>query len=328
MGLFAHTGGSLLAVDIGTAAVKLVQLASRRGQCLLTTCALEPLPPNAVSGGNISDPGAVGEAIARAAKSAGCRAKRAAIAMPASAVATRTIAVDAALSDSEIEVEVALEARQQLPFGDQELALDFEALQLSAADPSRLDVAVTACRQDAVRQREAVLRRAGLRAAVVDVESHCLQRLVAAQSAPGETVTVADVGCNSVKLLTVRDDEAVFAHAEPFASHALAGPQAGATREALLQLLARSVALAAGAPLAPPARLALAGGGASTLGLAALAEQALGMPAAVLRPFAGMPPAANIDAALLADGAPAMATACGLALRGMAMPPPPGQPAP
>lgn len=321
MGLLSRNAGSLLAVDIGAAAVKLVQLASRRGECLVTAGALEPLPPNAVSGGNVNDPGAVGEAVARAAGRARCRAKRAAVAMPGASVATRTIAVDAALSDSEIEVEVALEARQQMPFGDQELALDFEVLQLSATDPSRLDVAVTACRRDAVRQREAVLRRAGLAAALVDVESHCLQRLVAAQSAPGEAVAVADIGCNSVKLLAMRDESAPFAHAEPFAGHALAGAEGGAAREALLQLLVRLAGMAAASTPAP-ARLALAGGGASVPGLAEDAERVLGLPAAILRPFAAMRPAANVDAALLADGgAPAMAIACGLALRGIATTP-------
>lgn len=321
MGLLSRNAGSLLAVDIGAAAVKLVQLASRRGECLVTAGALEPLPPNAVTGGNVNDPGAIGEAVARAAGRAGCRAKRAAVAMPGASVATRTIAVDAALSDSEIEVEVALEARQQMPFGDQELALDFEVLQLSATDPSRLDVAVTACRRDAVRQREAVLRRAGLAAALVDVESHCLQRLVAAQSVPGEAVAVADIGCNSVKLLAVRGESVPFAHAEPFAGHALAGAEGGAAREALLQLLARLAGMAA-ASTPSLARLALAGGGASVPGLAEDAESALGLPAAILRPFAAMRPAANVDAALLADGgAPAMAIACGLALRGIATTP-------
>lgn len=317
MGLLSRNAGSLLAVDIGAAAVKLVQLASRRGECLLTACALEPLPPNAVSGGNVNDPGAVGEAVARAARRAKCKAKRAAAAMPGAAVATRTIAVDAALLDSEIEVEVALEARQQLPFGDQELALDFEVLQLSATDPSRLDVAVTACRREAVRQREAALRRAGLAVALMDVESHCLQRLVAAQSTPGEAVAVADIGCHSVKVQTVRDESATFAYAEPFAGHALAGADSEAARETLLPTLARLMDMAA-ASSPSPTRLALTGGGACAPGLAANAERALGLPAAVLRPFAAMRASANVDAALLADGAPALATACGLALRGIA----------
>ena len=301
MGLFTRNAGSLLGVDIGTAAVKLVQLDGRKGQP--PACASEALPPNAVAGGNISDLSAVGEAIARAARRANCNTKRAAAAVPAAAVATRTVSVDAALTDAEIEVEVALEARAQLPFGDDELALDFEVLQLSAADPARLDVAVTACRRSTVREREAALRKGGLRPVLVDVDSLCLLRLAARAATPDETVAVADVGAASVKLLTVRDDAVLFARAEPLPSTAN-----GAEQAVVLPLLERLLRLSsATAEAAVAGRLLLAGGGAA--GLPAHAEQALGLPVAVLRPFSTLGLEAD------ADDSPALATACGLALR-------------
>lgn len=51
MGLFTRAAGSLLGIDIGTAAVKLVQLGGRPSHRRLTAWAIEPLPPNAVSSG-------------------------------------------------------------------------------------------------------------------------------------------------------------------------------------------------------------------------------------------------------------------------------------
>ena len=308
MGLFARNAGSLLGVDIGTAAVKLVQLDGRKGQPRRAVCAAEALPPNAVASGNISDLDAVGEAIARAVKRANCNAKRAAAAVPAAAVATRTVAVDAALTDAEIEVEVALEARAQLPFGDDELALDFEVLQLSAADPARLDVAVTACRRSTVRERETALRRGGLRPVLVDVDSLCLLRLAARAATPGETIAVADIGAASVKLLTVRDDAVLFARAEPLPAAAHADAEA-----MLLPLLERLLRLSSStAEAAVAGRLLLAGGGAAAPGLAARAEQTFGLPAAVLRPFSAL----GLEPATTKPGdSPALATACGLALR-------------
>ena len=306
MGLFTRNAGSLLGVDIGTAAVKLVQLDGRKGQP--PACASEALPPNAIAGGNVSDLDAVGEAIARAVKRANCNTKRAAVAVPAAAVATRTVSVDAALTDAEIEVEVALEARAQLPFGDEELALDFEVLQLSAADPARLDVAVTACRSSTVREREAALRRGGLRPVLVDVDSHCLLRLAARTATPGETVAVADIGAASVKLLTVRDDAVLFARAEPLPSTAN-----GAGEALVLPLLERLLRLSsATAEAAVAGRLLLAGGGAAAADLTARAEQTLGLPVATLRPLSalGLEPATATP-----EDSPALATACGLALR-------------
>lgn len=305
MGLFARATGSLLGIDIGTAAAKLVQLGGHPSQRRLTAWALEPLPPNAVSGGQFNDVDAVGEAIARAAKRAKCRGRRAVVAVPAAAVAEREFAVDAALSDREIEVEVALQANEQLHLGH-ELAFDFDVLQLSAEHPAHVDVAVTACRRETVRQREAALRRAGLRTAVVDVDSHCLQRVVAMQAEPGETVAVAEIGATAVKLLTTRDGATLFAHSEPVPTGLAGG------RTALAELLERLLRHSAGTGEAT--RIVLAGG-AATPALATEAAALLPLPVSVLQPFAGMALGPATDSAELAAAAPALATACGLALR-------------
>lgn len=311
MGLFTRAAGSLLGIDIGTAAVKLVQLGGRPGNRQLTAWAVEPLPPNAVSGGQFNDVDAVGEAIACAAKRAKGRGRRAAVAVPAAAVAEREFAVDAALSDREIEVEVALQANERLRLGD-ELAFDFDVLQLSAEHPAHVDVAVAACRRETVQQREAAVRRAGLRAAVVDVDSHCLLRVVAMQSAPGETVAVAEIGATAVKLLTMRDGATLFAHSEPVPT-GLAEMHGAGGRSALVEQLGRLLRHSAGTDEAT--RIVLAGGAAATPALATEAAALLPLPVSVLQPFAGMALGTETDSAELAVAAPALATACGLALR-------------
>lgn len=305
MGLFARPAGSLLGIDIGTAAVKLVQLAGRPGHRQLTAWAVEPLPPNAVSGGQFNDVDAIGEAVGRAAKRDKCRGRRAAVAVPAAAVAEREFAVDAALSDREIEVEVALQANEQLHLGH-ELAFDFDVLQLSADHPAHVDVAVAACRRETVQQREAALRRAGLRAAVVDVDSHCLQRVVAMQAEPGETVAVAEIGATAAKLLAMRDGVTLFAHSEPVPAGLAGG------LSALAELLERLLRHSAGTEEAT--RMVLAGG-AATPALATEAAALVPLPVSVLQPFAGMALGPETDSAELAAAAPSLATACGLALR-------------
>ena len=62
-------------------------------------------------------------------------------------------------------------------------------------------------------------------------------------------------------------------------------------------------------------RIVLTGDGAS-LGLAEALQHALGAPAALAQPFAGMSVSPQIDAEALAADAPALALACGLAMRG------------
>ena len=121
MGLFSRKSGSLLGVDIGATAVALVELSHVHGSCRLDAWAVEALPDGATAAENISDAAAVGATIRRAAKRAGCRARRAAFAVPSSVAVTKTIDMDASLGDRELEVEVVLEADRHLPFGADEI---------------------------------------------------------------------------------------------------------------------------------------------------------------------------------------------------------------
>lgn len=328
MRLFDRKSGSLLGVDIGSAAVKLVELSgSAQAPCVMA-CAIEPL--RAAAANNISDAEAVGEAIRRAKRRAGGTARRAAAALPCSAAITKTVAFDAALTDREMEVEVAVEAERLMPFAGDELALDFEPLNLSAADPSLIDVLLVACRQDQVAAREAALQSAGLKAVLVDVETACLQRAVLGMSrnesdsgaAGVGAFAVLDAGSAGVLLLVLAEDEVLFSREESFAG----GPFADGSRlaaegesaygEDVLRLAERLLRQFASASAGHRLeRLVLTGGGASTPRLATLASTQLGLPVDVAAPFAGMTFAQDVDTAWAQRHAPSLATACGLALR-------------
>jgi len=83
---FDHRQPAVLGLDIGSTAIKLVEL-SRTADAApsgihLETYGIEPLLPNAVVEKKIADVQAVGEAIAKAVARSGTKAKRAATAVP------------------------------------------------------------------------------------------------------------------------------------------------------------------------------------------------------------------------------------------------------
>lgn len=344
MGLFARKSGSLVGVDIGSAAVKLVELSRSGTPWRVEACAVEPLPADAVAARNIRDAKAVGEAIRRASKRAGPKARTAAVAVAGSATAIRTIAFDASLTDVELEVEVALEADRHLPYPIDEAALDFEPLHLSPDNPALVDVRLVACRQEHVKSREAALAHGGMKAGVVDVETYAMQRAAALPHGVDESVAVVDIGTATATLLVLEHGEAIFTREEPFdggrlrrghpgpGSASVARDEHGtkdaarertlsetAFREHLLRLVSRLLRLfLSTGPHDPPARLLLAGGPASVPGLAEAATGRLGVPTAVADPFAGMAVSKRVDAEVLTRNAPALVTACGLALLGFA----------
>ena len=81
----------VLGLDISTTAVKLLELSKSGDRYRVESYAVEPLPPNSVIEKNISDVEAVGEAIRRAVKRSGTKAKFAAAAVAGSAVITKVI---------------------------------------------------------------------------------------------------------------------------------------------------------------------------------------------------------------------------------------------
>ena len=231
LGLGARAGRRVFAgVDIGRGAVKLVELSRPvpSAQTLHTrTWGVEPLPPGAVetanAGANISDPGAVGEAIRRLRARIGAKARSAALAVPHSIAVTKTLRMDAGLTDEEMEVEVALEAERQMPFPAEEMALDFEPAQLCLDDPALVEVDVVACHLEQVRQREAAAAAGGLKAAVVELDTTALARAahwLCPPSAGDPPLFVAALGAHTTTLLATNGEEVVFVRQEPSAGAA------------------------------------------------------------------------------------------------------------
>ncbi len=166
----------MLGLDISSTSVKLLELSRSGGEYRVESYGVEPLPENAVVEKNISDVEGVGEAIGRLVDRAKPKVKLAAVAVPGSAVITKTIEMAAALSADELESEVQISADQYIPYPLDEVSLDFAVEGPSPRSEEQVEVMLAACRRENVEMREAALELGGLKAKVVDIEAHCMQR--------------------------------------------------------------------------------------------------------------------------------------------------------
>ena len=126
--LFGKKSNILLGLDISSTSVKLLELSQSNDKYKVESYAVEPLPPNAVVEKNISDVEGVGEAIKRVLSRSKSNQKTAAVAVAGSAVITKTIQMDAELSDDDMENQITIEADQYIPYPLDEVAIDFEVL--------------------------------------------------------------------------------------------------------------------------------------------------------------------------------------------------------
>ena len=296
--------------------MKVVEL-SRLGESYrVEAFAVEPVPAGSVVAGNISDAGAVGEAIRNACKRAGVKPRKVCAGIPNSAVVTKTIEMDASLTDHELEAEVTLEAERHIPFPIEEVAIDFEPMHLSVRDPSKVNVLLVACRLEHVVQRQQAAELGGLHLDVVDVESHAAHHAITPLVENGP-VALADIGAATSTVMLI-DGESVVIREEQFSLPPDAATAASVADPlpALLGRLVRLVRLSARVETVD--RLLLAGGIAAIPPFADRAAAHLDMAVEVADPFHGMAVSECIDGASLGEHAPALFTACGLALRGLA----------
>jgi type IV pilus assembly protein PilM len=349
-GLFKKKPDVLLGLDISSTSVKLLELSRSNGQFRVEAYGVEPLPPQAMVEKNISDVAGVGEAIKRVAAQARPSTKSAAVAVAGSAVITKTIELDGSLTDEQMEAQITAEADQYIPYPLEEVAIDFEVQGASERNEQQVEVLLAACRRENVEMREAALQAGGLKAAVVDIEAHAMKRAVDLMRPTlddgdeRDVIAIVDIGSTMTTLSVLADDRSIYTREQLFGGkllteeiqrrYSLSFEEAGLAKkqgglpddyetevlqpfkEGVLQQVTRSLQFFFSSSRYDDVDLIiLAGGTASIKGLAGMIEAKLGTRTIVANPFADMSISSKVDARALANDAPALMIACGLAMR-------------
>lgn len=349
--IFAGKARPLIGIDISSSAVKLVELSDVNGrQRRLERYAIEPLPRDAVSDGNIVQLEAVAEAVKRAWKRLSTTTRSAALALPAGAVITKKIILPADLRETDMEIQVESEANQYIPFAIDEVNLDFQVLGPAPGSEGEVEVLIAASRKEKVEDRVAVAEAAGLKPVVMDVESFASQAaldLIRAQLPEGgrnRIVALVDAGANMLKTAVYRNEQLLYSREQPFGGNQLTqdiarqyGMSADEAESAkrtgslpenfevdLLRPFMDSLALEVSRALQffftsttfnQVDHVILAGGCAVIPGLDQIVAGRTQVATQIANPFSGMALASRIRPKSLAADAPALMAACGLALR-------------
>ena len=348
MGLITKGQAPLVGVDISSTAVKLLQLSRAGDRYRVEHYAVEPLPPNAVVEKNIVEVEAVGEAIRRAMSRSGSKAKFAAAAVAGSAVITKIIPMPSDLDD-DMESQVELEAVNYIPYPIEEVNLDFEVLGPMPGNAEMVQVLLAASRSENVEMRASALELGGLTARVMDVEAFAIENAFAllanTLNIPRDgIVAMVDVGATMTTLNILRNGRSLYSREQVFGGkqltdevmrrYGLSYEEAGLAKrqgglpesyevevlepfkEALVQQISRLLQFFyAGSEFNRVDQIVLAGGCASIAGVAEMVEEQLGVQTVVANPLAQMTLGSRVQAHALAQDAPALMIACGLAMR-------------
>jgi type IV pilus assembly protein PilM len=349
--IFTAKSPALLGVDISSTSIKIVEVADAgKGVRRLERYVVEPLPKDVVTDGNISNLDQVTDGLKRAWKRLGSRNRNVALALPAAMVITKKIIVPAGQKEEDLELTVEAEANQYIPFALDEVNLDFQILGPAPNNPDEVEILIAASRKEKVEDRVAIAEAAGLKPRVMDVESYATQeafRLVA-PSLPAngrdQNIALVDIGAHITHFYVLRNDQFLFSRDQAFGGNQLTydiqrafnlSPEEAESAKKnqglpenydndVLQPFMETLALEVTRGLQffftstsynQVDQIVLAGGCALLPGLDELVAKRAGVATVVANPFGAMAVADSIRPRQLAQDAPLLLIATGLAMR-------------
>ncbi|MGH8459777.1 MAG: type IV pilus assembly protein PilM, partial [Nevskiales bacterium] len=209
MGLF---GGKkqkpVVGLDIGSSAVKAVELKKAKDGYELTAVGLEPLSPETVVDGAIIDALSVSSAIDRIFQGQKIKNKEVATSVSGHSVIIKKITMPL-LDDDELYDQVQADAGQYIPFDIADVSLDYQVLEPTQAGDG-YEVLLVAVKRDKINNYQSAL--IGRSLSLVDVDAFALQNTYETnyEPEPATTVALLNVGASVMNINIVRGGVPLF----------------------------------------------------------------------------------------------------------------------
>ena len=204
---------ALVGLDIGSSAVKAVELKPAGKGYRVTGFGTEPLPQDSIVDGAIIDAAAVADAIRRLFEGRGLKTKDVAASLSGNAVIVKKISLPI-MSESELAESIYWEAEQYIPFDIQDVNLDYQILDKgdAASGGGTMDVLLVAAKKEKIADYTGVIAQAGRSAVVVDVDAFALQNAYEVNYGidPGAVIVLLNAGASATNINILQGDQSVF----------------------------------------------------------------------------------------------------------------------
>jgi type IV pilus assembly protein PilM len=236
--MFLSKKSPLVAIDIGSSSIKLVQLTEfKEGQYELTRFGMMPLDAECIVEGAIKKPDQVADALKNLIKAEKIQSRYVVSAVAGEAVFIKKIKVPV-MSEEELSAKITQEAEQYIPFDIDDVALDFQILGTINADKEEdsedseepkptddssqdndeqkedsneggemMEALLVAVQRDIIDERTNILLDADLKPAIIDLDVFALMnaaQLTADLSRMG-TIALIDLGDSFTHINIIQD---------------------------------------------------------------------------------------------------------------------------
>lgn len=336
-------------LDIGSHAIKAVQLTGSPESPTFVTAGLYPSPPSALLSESEDDLKTVAETIKNLHRDAKITTNRVVTALPESQIFTRVVEMPE-LSKQEVQSAIDYEAEQYVPLPLSEVRLTWQVLatRQGADKKPKMDVLLVAAPNTLINKYLNIIKMANLTAVSLETETTAIVRSLVQRIEGSPTTMVISIGASTTDLTIVDASHISFTRSIATGGLALARGVANdlgfevdqaveymktygldATQlegkvmqaikpvfDVVVNEVRRALAYYAGKyPDKPVKRIVLAGGTAKLPGIVIYLAEALGLEVQVGNPWDGIALPPNISKKLIDEGT-SYSIAVGLALKG------------
>jgi type IV pilus assembly protein PilM len=337
-----------VALDIGSSSVKMVEAAADKSGYRLLNVGFIPLPHGAVQNNMVVEGRSVADAIRSLIQENGVRSSKVIAAVPGRAVIIKKLQMPRQ-DENELEANVEFEANKLIPENLENVNLDYQVLGYLEGG-NKMEVLLVAVKKEIVNSFTDTIEAAGLTPAIIDVDYFAMESMYETNYEPqtaGEVIGLIHIGARYTSINVLSNGISTFTGdlpvggeeftdalrrtsqisaeaAETFKVTGLLDGKKGSELEALLRPAAESLAEDVQRTLSLYGAIAseegirniyISGGGAKVVGLTSVIEERLGVPVQLAEPFRNFRIGKNVEKSSLADLAPLLGVAVGLAVR-------------
>ena len=201
---------NLVGLDIGSSAVKLVELKDAKGGGFrLVKTGLETLSPEAIVDGAIMDSSLVVDTVNRIVSTLNVRNPEFGTSLSGHSVIIKKISLPA-MSPEELAESIRWEAEQYVPFDINDVNLDYVVLEAGGGET--MDVLLVAVKKDKISDYTSVITQAGKTPVLVDVDAFALQNAYEANYPvePGRVVALVNIGASVTNVNILSGANTIF----------------------------------------------------------------------------------------------------------------------
>jgi len=209
--MFFRKPKGILGLDIGTSAIKIVELEKSKKGYQLKNFGISFLPKETIVNGVLKNASSLVNALNRLTENLKTKTKYVATAVSGHPVIIKKINIPT-MSEEELSESIQWQAEQYIPFDLEEVNIDFQILGVNEADPDQMDVLLVAAKKSLINEYEEVISEAGLEAVIVDIDSLSLENAYEINYPDEEAPVVAlvDMGASVININVIKEGKSTF----------------------------------------------------------------------------------------------------------------------